>query len=208
MRTLTNRKVWFPKTLSMFILLVAAPYVNKAVAQNAAYQVGMRSMIINGTMPLSTIDPVFEDLSADGLKGAHASSIFILWSVRPHLRLGLEAVFGNADDRAQTTMDFQGSGLVVEGHWGRRVIIAGGLHVGGLIASAQHTPTPDDKATSGTFYKGTAFFVAPHLSVGTSWGRYELRLLTKWLTIGEVPDYQHMDAFRSTYTGISIAQNF
>ena len=53
------------------------------------YQIGVRSTIITNTMQLSQINPAFDDLSSDGLKGAQHSSVYFLLTSTGSLKLSI-----------------------------------------------------------------------------------------------------------------------
>lgn len=165
----------------------------------------MRSAPIVGTMKLSKIDDSFDDLAFDGVTGAHHSTIFGFYELRPHVRLGFETLVGNADEEGETTMDFQAAGPFAEVFYRRgRFIVAGGLHIGSMLASAMHRDgaLADPGVQVGTYVKSGALFAAPYASVGAIVGRFELRVFTKYVRVG-AGSRAKTRAFSAPYLGLS-----
>jgi hypothetical protein len=145
------------------ILMAALPTEVDAQSSDRKYQVGIRSALIVGTMELSGLDPVFDDLEFDGVKGTHMSGFFFLYKARPHLRVGVETLVANSDQDAATTMNYQAAGPVVELSYGASWPVALGVHAGGLIvnAMARQGLAPSEGASAGSFYKGRGVLSHP-----------------------------------------------
>lgn len=189
--------------------VLMAMLTTPAVAQDRdrRYEVGLRSAVILGTMELSKLDPAFEDLGNDGVKGPHMSGFFFLYTVRPHLRLGVETLVSNSDPDTLTSMNYQAAGPVVELSYGDAWLIAGGVHFGGLIvnAMAREGAAPVEGATEGSFYKGTGAFVAPYLDVGRRFGRVEVGLFVKSVRVLGESDRGGLSGFNSWFSGMRLA---
>lgn len=196
------------KTLSLAVLLMATlPALAASQDRDRKYVAGIRSALIVGSMDLSGLDPAFDDLEADGTKGAHMSGFFLLYKVRPHLRVGVETLVANADKDARTTMSYQAAGPVVEVTYGDTWFITGGVHAGGLVvnASAREGALPTNGGARGTFFKGDGAFVAPTLDIGRRFGRSEVSLFAKRVnTFGE-KDRGGIAEFSSTFVGLRLA---
>ena len=176
------------------------------------YQIGMRSTFITNTMQLSEINPAFDDLSRDGLKGAHHSSIYFLRSINSNFRIGFETLTGNSDVDAETSMDYQGGGLLLDFNYnlGRQFFVAGGIHAGGIIVDAVHRETEalGKNVQTGTFYKSEGVFLAPSVAIGVNVKRAEFRIVVKPLFMTAVEEGNDMNRFNSTYVGLSHGWNF
>ena len=171
------------------------------------YHVGGRSAIIIGEMGLADLDPVFGDLSTDGLSGAHHSGLFIQYTWKPYLRLGLETLVGNSAANKSTTMNFQAAGPVAEFIYQGPVSLSGGLHMGGMILNAMHRPgaSAANKVESGVYFKGEGVFLAPFAGIGTRIKSLEVRLFTKYVLVsGE----NKVDSFSALYSGLSYSYGF
>ncbi len=185
-----------------------------ATAQQAEkkFQIGMRSTMILGHMPLSDIDPTFDDLSASGGigKGAHHSGVFFLYTVRPYLRVGFETLVGNASEKEETTMDFQAAGAVLDLTYGNKLFVAGGIHAGPMIVDAMHRTgsASENKVQDGRFYKSAGLFFAPYVGVGTRIRSYEARVFVKSVNVAPVESSDPIDAFNASYGGVSVGFNF
>lgn len=192
--------------LMMLVGTLVAMLPTQAAAQDRdhKYEVGIRSAVITGTMQLSGLDPAFADLDADGTVGPHMSGFFFLVKVRPHLRLGIETLVANSDKEAATTMNYQAAGPVVELSYGDRWFVAGSLHAGGLIVNAMSRPgaAPATGATSGSYFKGDGYFVAPSADVGYRFRRAELGLFVKQVNIFGEKDRGGISDFGSTFVGL------
>jgi hypothetical protein len=196
------------KTL-VLVGMLAATATMEAAAQDRerTFEVGIRSALMMGTMDLSGLDPAFDDLESDGLKGAHMSGFFLMYRVRPHLRIGIETLVSNSDQTAATTMNYQAAGAVAELSYGSSWFIAGGVHAGGLIvnAMARQGPAPSEGASQGSFFKGEGLFLAPQVDVGYRFRRSELGLFIKQVnTFGEA-DRGGIAEFSSTFLGLRLA---
>lgn len=174
------------------------------------YQLGGRSAIITSDMELSKINPAFDDLSRDGFKGPHHSSLFFLYKVKPWLRVGFETLVGNSDENANTTFDFQGAGLFTDFYYGQRFFLAGGFHLGGMIVDVLHkeTDAAGEKVNAGTFYKDEGVFFAPHVGVGMNIKSFELRLLAKTVLLIAADGNENIDGLNAPYVGLSWGWNF
>ncbi len=174
------------------------------------YQLGLRSAIIAGDMQLSQINPAFDDLSIDGLKGAHHSSIYFLRSIKPYFRIGFETLTGNSKVDAETSMDFQGAGLLLDFIFGRKFFVAAGVHAGGIIVDAVHkeTAASGKNVETGTFYKSEGLFLAPYAAIGVNIKASEFRVFVKPVFMTSAEKDNNMDGFNSTYVGLSYGWNF
>jgi hypothetical protein len=189
------------------VLMATLATQGAAQARDRTYEVGIRSAVILGTMELSKLDPVFEDLGTDGVKGPHMSGFFFLYNVRPHLRIGVETLVSNSDPDTLTSMNYQAAGPVVELSYGASWFVAGGVHFGGLIvnAMAREGAAPAEGATAGSFYKGTGAFVAPYLDVGRRFGRAEVGLFVKSVRVFGESDRGGISGFNSWVSGMRVA---
>lgn len=196
------------RTLALIGLLVTSA-AKTVAAQNSdrRYVVGIRSALIVGTMELSGLDPVFDDLAADGPTGPHMSGFFFLYKVRPFLRIGVETLVANSDQDAATTMNYQAAGPVVELSYGDKWFVSGGLHMGGLVvnAMARHGAGPSGGATAGSFYKGEGFFVAPTVDIGYRFRRSEVGLFAKRVNVFGEEERGGISDFSSTFVGLRFA---
>jgi hypothetical protein len=178
--------------------------------KNYQYQVGIHSMLVNGSMELSKIDPSFNDLSSDGIGGPHHSSLYLLRTVNEYLRIGVETLVGNSENKNSTTMNFQGAGVLFDISQGDKYFVNGGLHAGGVIVnvmSHSNGTAADNGVNSGIHYKDTGLFVAPYFGVGINFGKHELSLITKWIFMSE-GNNDDIDAFNAQYTGIGLGMKF
>ena len=189
--------------------ILAATASKRAAAQNPErkYVAGIRSALIVGSMNLSGLDPAFDDLKPDGVKGAHMSGFFLMYKVRPYLRLGVETLVANADQTAATTMNYQAAGPVIEFSYGKTVFISGGLHAGGLVvnAMARAGAAPAEGATSGSFFKGEGYFLAPYADVGYRYRRGEVGLFLKRVNVSGESERGGLSAFGSSFVGLRFA---
>jgi hypothetical protein len=196
------------RSLALIGLLVATAST-QAAAQNheRKYEVGIRSALIVGTMNLSGLDPAFGNLASDGLEGAHMSGFFLMYRVRPHLRVGIETLVSSSDQTAATTMNYQAAGPVVQLTYGSSWFIAGGAHAGGLVvnAMARQGEVPSRGAHTGSFFKGEGYFLAPQIDVGYRVRRSELGVFVKQVNIFGEADRGGISDFGSTFVGLRIA---
>ena len=195
-------------TLLMFCLM---PVVLLAGGnKEKKYQFGLRSAIITGGLQLSEINPAFDNLSSDGLKGAHHSSIYFLRSIKPWLRVGLETLTGNSKVNAETSMDFQGAGLLLDFIFGEKFFVAGGVHAGGIIVDAVHkeTAASGENVETGTFYKSEGVFLAPYAAIGINIKASEFRFFVKPVFMTSAEKANNLDGFNSTSVGLSYGLNF
>jgi hypothetical protein len=196
------------KTL-VLIGILAAMMPSQAAAQNSdsKYVVGLRSALITGSMKLSGLDPAFDDLKPDGAKGAHMSGFFLMYKVRPQVRIGIETLVANSDQDAVTSMNYQAAGPVVGLTYGDKWFIAGGVHGGGLIvnAMAREGAAPAEGASSGKFFKGNGGFIAPYVDVGYRFRKSEVGLFMKQVNIFGEADRGGISEFSSTFVGLRFA---
>ncbi len=195
------------KNLVLGILMGAL--ATQAVAQDRdrKYEVGIRSAVILGTMELSNLDPAFEDLGNDGVKGPHMSGFFLMYRVRSHLRIGVETLVANSNPDTLTTMNYQAAGPVVELSYGNSWFVAGGVQFGGLIvnAMARQGAAPAEGATTGSFYKGTGAFASAYLDVGRRFRRTEVGVFVKPVRVFGESDRGGLSAFNSWFGGVRVA---
>lgn len=177
---------------------------NLRSTENSAEEI--RQALMASHMSLSKINPAFNDLSPDGLKGAHQSSLYFLRRITPHFAVGVETLTGNSDAKANTSMDFQGVGLLFDFVGGRKYFVAGGVHAGGVLVDAmqKETPASGKYVESGTFFKSDGYFFAPYAGVGLNLRNFELRILAKSVLMAGAGK---MNAFNSTYVGLSFGWN-
>ena len=196
------------RTLALIGILVATISTDAAAQdRDRKYVVGIRSALITGTMNLSGLDPAFDDLAADGLAGPHMSGLFLLVKVRPNLRLGVETLVANSDQNARTTMNYQAAGPVAELSYGESWFVSGGVHMGGLIvnAIAREGAATSDGAATGSFFKGSGWFVAPSADAGYRYRRGEVSLFMKQVNIVGEKERGGISDFSSTFAGLRLA---
>jgi len=193
------------------LTLASLTFAGDAAAQDTPdwkYQVGLRTTFMVSPMSLSELGGGFTDLAAGGPALPHSSSIFVLWRLGAHTRLGIETLVGNSYPESSTQMLFQGSGVTVEYQTNGKWFAAASLQVGGMIVSATQAGEPgqdDGVPDAGAHYKQSGVFVAPHLALGRRVGRFEIRLVGKQVW---QPDSKGLSAFNSSYAGISLARLF
>lgn len=199
-------------TLTAILAIVIFPMTVWAgdLQSEKKYQIGGRSAIISGKMKLSKINPAFDNLGANGTKGVHHSGLFFLYTVKPWLRVGFETLVGNTDENEKTTMNFQAAGPVADVSYGTKIFVAGGLHVGAMIANAmsRNGGASDTKVQTGTYFKSAGAFVAPYVGIGMHIKSYELRLFVKKIEVISTKDVDKIDAFSAPYYGVSYAVHF
>lgn len=188
------------------VLVAALATPGAAQDRDRKYEVGIRSAVILGTMELSGLDPVFADLGYDGVKGPHMSGFFLLYKVRPHLRVGVETLVANSDPDTPTTMNYQAAGPVVELSYGESWFIAGGVQFGGLIvnAMARDGAAPAEGASSGSFYKGSGAFASGYVDVGRRFRRAEIGAFVKPVRVFGESDRGGLSAFNSWFGGLRV----
>lgn len=190
--------------------VIALPFTGRASAQTTPsdwkYEVGVRTMFVVSGMPLSQLGGGFTDLPAGGKALPHSSSIFVLWSLGAHTRLGIETLVGNSYPESDTQMLFQASGITAEYQTGGTWFAAASVQVGGMIASATQSSGEAqglDGTGAGLHYKESGAFLAPQIGVGRRLGRYDVRFVGKQVwQFGA----KGLGAFDSFYTGISVAR--
>jgi hypothetical protein len=169
------------------------------------YEVGLRSTVMVTAMPLSGLGDGFEDLPAGGKSLPHASSLFVMWPLGKHLRVGVETLVGNsfAESDTETEILFQASGVTAEYQTAGTWFAAVSVQAGGIIASAQSFDSDADDAAlrTGASFKDSGVFVAPQLSLGRRVRAFDIRLVGKQVwQFGSGA----FDAFDSFYAGISV----
>jgi hypothetical protein len=196
------------RNLLLIVILVSSA-ATAAAAQDSdrRYVVGIRSALIVGTMELSGLDPAFADLAADGATGPHMSGFFFLVKVRSHLRIGVETLVSNSDQKSATTMNYQAAGPLVELSYGDSWFVSGGVHMGGVIvnAMAREGADPGEGAVTGSYFKGNGLFVAPSIDVGYRFRRTEIGLFAKRVNILGEKERGGISEFSSTFVGLRFA---
>lgn len=196
----------------VLIAILAAMLPTQAATQQQErkYVAGIRSGLINATMELSGLDPAFGDLVADGPEGPHMSGFFFMYKLRPYLRIGVETLVSSSDKSEVTSMNYQAAGPVIELSYGRTWFVSGGVHGGGLIvnAMARQGAAPTEGASTGSFYKGDGAFLAPYVDVGRRFGRYELGLYMKQVSIFGEQGRGGISEFSSSFAGLRFGVGF
>ena len=191
------------------VTLAALPFGGRASAQSTPdwkYEIGVRTTFMMSTMPLSELGGGFADLPAGGKALPHSSSIFVLWPLGAHTRVGIETLVGNSYPESATQMLFQGSGLTVEYQTGGTWFAAVGLQAGGMIVSATQSPTASvegDRLGTGEHYKESGAFLAPQIGIGRRMGRYDVRLVGKQIWQFKA---NGLGSFDAAYAGISVGR--
>jgi hypothetical protein len=132
------------------------------------------------------------------------SGFFLMYRVRPYLRIGIETLVASSDKEGTTTMNYQAAGPVVELSYGRSWFVSGGVHGGGLIVNAMSRTgaAPATGATTGSYFKGDGYFLAPYVDVGRRFGRYEVSAFAKQVSIFGEKDRGGISEFSSTFVGL------
>jgi hypothetical protein len=190
------------------ILAAMVPAQAAAQDRDRKYVIGIRSALVMGTMELSKLDPAFDDLAPDGPEGPHMSGFFFMYQVRPHLRIGIETLVSSSSADAVTTMNYQAAGPVIEVSYGRTWFISAGVHGGGLIVNAmsRQGAAPAEGASTGAFFKGDGGFIAPSVDIGRRFGRNELGLFVKQVSIFGEQDRGGISEFSSAFMGLRFAR--
>jgi hypothetical protein len=190
------------------ILAAMVPAQAAAQDRDRKYVIGIRSALVMGTMELSKLDPAFDDLAPDGPEGPHMSGFFFMYQVRPHLRIGIETLVSSSSADAVTTMNYQAAGPVIEVSYGRTWFISAGVHGGGLIVNAMSRTgaAPAEGASTGSFFKGDGAFIAPSVDIGRRFGRNELGLFVKQVSIFGEQDRGGISEFSSAFMGLRFAR--
>jgi len=193
--------------LAIGLIALLLPRDASSQQREEKYEVGIRSALIVGSMDLSGLDPAFADLEADGPEGPHMSGFFFLYQLRPYLRVGVETLVSNSNKASETTMNYQAAGPVIELRYGRTWLVSGGLHAGGLIVNAMSRPAaaPAEGATSGSYFKGDGYFVAPYVDLGYRFRRSQLSLFVKQVSIFGEEDRGGISEFSSTFAGLRFS---
>ncbi len=189
------------------VLMAALATPGTAQDRDRKYEAGIRSAVILGTMKLSELDPAFEDLGPDGVKGPHMSGFFLTYRVWPWLRIGVETLVSSSDPDTLTTMNYQAAGPIVELSTGNTWFISGGVHFGGVIvnAMARQGAAPEEGATQGSFYKGTGAFASASLDVGRRFGRTRISVFVKPVRVFGESDRGGLSAFNSSFSGVRVS---
>ena len=192
------------RTLVLAGLIVLAFPAQAASQESSKYAAGIRSALIVGTMELSGLDPAFGDLAADGPTGPHMSGFYLHYTVRRHVRIGVETLVSSSDQNEATTMNYQAAGPVVEFSYGDSWIVSGGVHAGGLIVNAMSRPgaAAPQGATTGSYFKGNGVFFSPYADVGYRFRRYEVGVFVKQVGIYGEKARGGISDFSSTFTGL------
>lgn len=191
------------------VTLAALPFGGRAAAQSTPdwkYQVGVRTTFMASAMPLSELGGGFADLPAGGEALPHSSSIFILWPLGTHARLGIETLVGNSYPESGTQMLFQASGVTAEYQTGGTWFAAASVQAGGMIVSATQSPSASvegDRLGAGEHYKESGAFLAPQIGIGRRIGRYDVRVVGKHIWQFEA---KGLGAFDASYVGVSVAR--
>ncbi|MFQ5630532.1 MAG: hypothetical protein ACE5I1_17300 [bacterium] len=128
-----------------------------------------------------------------------------MYKLKPYFLIGFGTLVGNSDEKAETTVDFQAAGVVLDFVYGKKLFAAGGFHLGAIIADVLHKQAEADgeKVHSGTFYKSSGLFLAPHVSVGINRKSHEFRLIFKPVFVFASEDQNKIDGFNASYLGVS-----
>jgi hypothetical protein len=194
-----------PWSVRIALTLSGLLLVGPAAAQSTLdwkYEVGLRTTFMTSAMPLSELGSGFADLPAGGEALPHSSSLFVLFPVGTHVRVGVETLVGNSYPGSDAEILFQGTGITAEYQTTGTWFAAVGVQAGAMIASA--TQSADRGALrTGAHYKESGYFVAPQVGVGRRLGRFDIRLIGKpvW-NFGA----DGLDAFDGVYAGISLAR--
>jgi hypothetical protein len=189
--------------------LSALPFGARASAQSTSdwkYEIGVRTTFMVSAMPLSELGGGFKDLPAGGKALPHSSSIFVLWPVGTHTRLGIETLVGNSYPDSDAQMLFQASGITAEYQTGGTWFAAASVQVGGMIVSATESSeatAEGDRVRTGPHYKESGAFLAPQIGIGRRVGRYDVRLIGKQIWQFKA---KGLGAFDASYLGLSVAR--
>ncbi len=194
----------FKKIGLLVILAAMLPSMAAAQERDRKYVAGIRSALITGTMELSGLDPAFDDLAPDGPEGPHMSGFFLMYKVKPFLRIGVETLVANSDKNAVTSMNYQAAGPVIELSYGKSWFISGGVHGGGLIvnAMAREGAAPTEGAATGSFFKGNGAFLAPYVDVGRRLRQYEIGMFVKQVNVFGEKQRGGLSEFSATFVGL------
>jgi hypothetical protein len=166
------------------------------------YEVGLRTTFMTSEMALSDLGSGFADLPAGGKALPHSSSLFVMFPVGTHVRVGIETLVGNSYPGSDAEILFQGTGIIAEYQTTGTWFAAVGIQAGAMIASASQS-TDRGALRAGVHYKESGYFLAPQISLGRRVGRFDLRLVGKpVLNFGA----EGLGAFDGVYAGISIAR--
>ncbi len=188
------------------LIVLAFPAQAASQGSSRKYVAGIRSALIVGTMNLSRLDPAFDDLEADGPNGPHMSGFFLQYTVRPHVRVGVETLVASSDQNSVTTMNYQAAGPVVELTYGNSWFVSGGLHAGGLIVNAMSRPSAAAPrgATTGSYFKGNGVFVSPYADLGYRFRRGEVSAFVKRVGTSGEKARGGISNFGSTFAGLRV----
>jgi hypothetical protein len=190
--------------LGVLAAMVPTVAASQEKERERKYVGGIRSGLVTGTMELSGLDPAFGDLAADGPAGPHMSGFFLMYKVRPYLRVGIETLVASSDKGEATTMNYQAAGPVIELSYGKTWFVSGGVHGGGVIvnAMARQGAAPAEGATTGSYFKGDGVFLAPYVDVGRRIRRYEIGVFLKQVNIFGEKERGGLSDFSSTFVGL------
>ncbi len=196
------------RMMHLVVITVATlAFAERVSAQSTTewqYTVGLRSSCMLSEMPLSRLGNGFADLSPGGKPLPHSSSIFVLWSLGEHARLGIETLVGNAYPESDTQMLFQASGVTAEYQTSGTWFAAVSVQAGGIIVSATQSSDADtegDALRTGVHYKESGMFFAPQISVGRQFRRLDVRLVGKQVWNFGADGQNAFDGF---YAGLSV----
>jgi hypothetical protein len=132
------------------------------------------------------------------------SGFFLMYKVRPYLRVGIETLVASSDKGEATTMNYQAAGPVIELSYGKTWFVSGGVHGGGVIvnAMARQGAAPAEGATTGSYFKGDGVFLAPYVDVGRRIRRYEIGVFLKQVNIFGEKERGGLSDFSSTFVGL------
>src|SRR5687767_12004045 len=71
-------------------------HVSAQSATDWKYEVGLRTTFMTSTMTLTDLGGGFVDLPAGGKALPHSSSLFVLFPLGTHVRVGIETLVGNS----------------------------------------------------------------------------------------------------------------
>ncbi|MCW5826857.1 MAG: hypothetical protein KIT38_09975 [Gemmatimonadaceae bacterium] len=189
------------------LLSAMLPNLSGAQEREPRLVAGIRSALATAPMTLSGLDPAFDDLAPDGPEGPHMSGFFLMYALKPYLRVGVETLVASSDKDQVTTMNYQAAGPVVEFRYGRTWYVSAGVHGGGLIvnAMARQGAAPSQGASTGAFFKGDGAFLAPYVDVGRRVRGYEVGVFAKQVNVFGEKSRGGISDFSATFLGLRLA---
>lgn len=193
---------WVSRIALMVSGFLAGDHVSAQSAAGWTYEVGLRTTFMTSAMTLSDLGGGFTDLPAGGKALPHSSSLFVLFPVGTHVRVGIETLVGNSYPGSDAEILFQGTGVTAEYQTTGTWFVALGVQAGAMLASATHSADRDALRT-GVHYKESGYFLAPQFGVGRRVRRFDIRLIAKpvWNFGAE-----GLSAFDGVYAGVSLAR--